>query len=66
MCKVKVIEYEEKDIVPVQCKCKDCTERYIGCHSKCESYIKFNEYRKQVCIRNQQHSSIIEYYKHKR
>ena len=57
MCKVKVIEYEDKDIVPVQCK---------GCHSKCKSYIKFNEYRKQVCIRNQQHSSIIEYYKHKR
>jgi len=20
--------------------CKDCEERYIGCHSKCEKYIK--------------------------
>lgn len=20
--------------------CKDCTERYVGCHSKCEKYLE--------------------------
>ena len=20
--------------------CKDCTKRYVGCHSKCDSYLK--------------------------
>lgn len=23
--------------------CKDCQERYLGCHSKCEKYIKYHE-----------------------
>ena len=23
--------------------CKDCTERYVGCHGKCEKYIKQRE-----------------------
>lgn len=23
--------------------CKDCTERHVGCHGKCERYIKQNE-----------------------
>lgn len=35
--------------------CKDCTERYIGCHAKCKDYIdekkefveKMTEYNKQ-------------------
>lgn len=22
------------------CCCKDCKERYVGCHSKCQQYIK--------------------------
>lgn len=25
------------------CKCKDCTDRYVGCHSTCEDYKKFQE-----------------------
>lgn len=28
--------------------CKCCKERYIGCHSKCEKYIKEVEYIKQL------------------
>lgn len=28
-----------------KCKCKGCTEQYIGCHSDCESY---NAYRKEL------------------
>lgn len=23
--------------------CKDCPDRHIGCHAKCEKYIKFKE-----------------------
>ena len=23
--------------------CKDCKDRYLGCHSKCEKYIEYKE-----------------------
>lgn len=23
--------------------CKDCADRYLGCHSKCEKYIDWNK-----------------------
>lgn len=23
--------------------CKECTERYLGCHDKCESFLKYRE-----------------------
>lgn len=26
--------------------CKDCTERYVGCHGKCETYIQQDKERK--------------------
>lgn len=29
--------------------CKDCTERYVGCHSECEKYA---EYRSQIEEKN--------------
>lgn len=25
--------------------CKDCPDRYVGCHSQCEKYIAFQKYR---------------------
>lgn len=25
----------------IECKCKNCTERHIGCHSTCEDYKNF-------------------------
>ena len=28
-----------------KCKCKECTEQYIGCHVECESY---KAYRKEL------------------
>ena len=32
--------------------CKDCMERYIGCHSSCEKYIEwrkeFDEQKKEI------------------
>ena len=27
--------------------CKDCQRRYLGCHSECEDYIKYNEERQK-------------------
>ena len=27
--------------------CKDCETRTVGCHAKCESYIKFREDREK-------------------
>lgn len=27
----------------MDCKCKGCTERHVGCHSECENYITFKE-----------------------
>lgn len=32
----------------VKCKCKDCTNRTLTCHSECEDYKRFLEYREQV------------------
>lgn len=29
-------------------KCKDCTERYPGCHDKCESYKKAREEQREI------------------
>lgn len=29
----------------IQASCKNCEERYIGCHDKCERYIKFRAQR---------------------
>lgn len=26
-----------------ECTCKGCKDRYVGCHSKCETYLAFKE-----------------------
>ena len=28
--------------------CKDCSERSVMCHSECEKYLAFKEFRKKV------------------
>ncbi len=28
--------------------CKDCPERSVMCHSECDKYLAFKEYRKKV------------------
>lgn len=28
--------------------CKGCENRYLGCHSKCEDYAKFKQYRERI------------------
>ena len=29
-------------------KCKDCKERYLGCHDYCESYQKYRKKRNEI------------------
>lgn len=31
--------------------CKYCKKRYIGCHSDCEEYQKFDKQRKSICAK---------------
>jgi hypothetical protein len=32
----------------LQAPCKDCPDRRYLCHSTCEKYIKYNEYREMI------------------
>lgn len=42
--------------------CLNCTERYLGCHSKCEKYKKYKkelaEYNNKVKIEKQMYNRI--------
>ena len=35
----------------MECKCKGCTERHVGCHEDCEHY---NEFRQRLDEQNKQ------------
>lgn len=37
----------QKTLITVS-PCKECKERNINCHSKCERYLEFAEYRKRL------------------
>lgn len=39
-----------------KCSCKDCKERYSGCHSACE---KYKEYRKEIDRKNANRAKCI-------
>lgn len=32
----------------MKCKCNGCDERHIGCHSDCEAYKEFSDWRKKI------------------
>lgn len=34
-------------MIPVVAPCKDCEERELGCHDRCEKYQTFREARKE-------------------
>lgn len=34
-------------MIGIKC-CKNCTERYIGCHSSCERYLKEKEVHEHI------------------
>lgn len=38
-------------ISTVTCKCKDCKDRYPGCHSDCSSYIEYRGYLNEISER---------------
>lgn len=33
---------------PAKCECLGCTRRTLGCHSTCDSYKKYREYRDHI------------------
>ena len=41
--------------------CKDCTKRYVGCHSKCQTYV-INKVINKYC--DKKHSSTFLYFHH--
>lgn len=40
--------------------CKDCTDRHVGCHGKCENYVKWRAEKDKI------HVEYIEKYKGER
>lgn len=38
--------------------CKDCTDRELGCHSKCEKYKAFKEWNDQAREKRRQEDSL--------
>ena len=48
--------------------CKDCTERYLGCHDHCEKYKEFDVVRKRLneekLVRQQTNYDLFKVRKH--
>jgi len=44
--------------------CKDCADRYVGCHGKCEKYLKWKENHKETTklIREAEFKKNVGYY----
>ena len=32
----------------VECPCKDCPDRYCGCHANCSKYLEYRKYRDEL------------------
>lgn len=41
--------------------CKNCPDRHLGCHSDCEKYKEFAEYRRYISDRIKQTNKEYEY-----
>ena len=41
--------------------CHNCTERYIGCHGKCEKYIKQNEEHQRMRAKEKLDNEVVRY-----
>ena len=48
--------------------CKDCTDRYVGCHSNCEKYLseKAEYERLRDLIKERRDAQLYDYYTEKR
>lgn len=40
--------------------CKNCTERYVGCHGKCEKYQEFRKERDAELEQNLKQKKIVD------
>ena len=51
-------------------ECKDCSERYVGCHTTCESYLKEKEKLEERNVRirkaKKEERDLCEYYRDKK
>ena len=43
----------------MQCNCKDCKKREIGCHGKCEEHKRFYKERRDINEKRRKINSII-------
>lgn len=34
----------------IKCKCKGCTNRYVGCHGSCEAYKNYKNAQNSIFI----------------
>lgn len=50
----------------VSAPCKDCKDREVGCHSKCNRYLKFKEELKVIKEKEREDFMIYEYYSYSR
>ena len=41
---------EEEETEMSKVPCKDCPEREVGCHGRCEKYKEYKENREKECI----------------
>lgn len=57
-------QYKEKIYLNNQTNCKDCTDRFVGCHSVCSIYINYkkeiDDLRKEKMKYNQTKSDCYE------
>lgn len=47
----------------IVCKCKGCKNRFIGCHSKCDDYVKYRKEKNKV-IQEKEKQNIVELIHH--
>ena len=38
--------------------CKNCPDRYPGCHGKCDKYIEYDKYNKEVQKKRMEHKQL--------
>ena len=51
----------------MQCTCKDCQNRTIGCHARCEKYLQYSKEREQIRTARQaeQNKDFLEVQRHR-
>ena len=47
-----------KGVIIMKCKCKGCTDRYVGCHSECEDYKAYTAIMEDRRVEKQRQAKI--------